>query len=114
MAIKEDVFGLGHSSTATTVLRLGVLYYKMGELASARDYLDQSVRLFGQAWGEKHPAIAAEYKGLGLLFYANHDIKSAEICFDYAVELATSILGPEHEETKTLVDLYETILEIRS
>ena len=76
LAIKKEVIGDGHPSTATTYNNIGHVYYDMGDYGKALEYFEKDLRISEEVLGKEHPSAATTYYNMGVLYYYLNDYQS--------------------------------------
>ncbi len=87
-----------HSWTAVTMDTLGLTELEAGELATAREHLEQAQGLHEQSVGKQHPRLAVGLMGLGRIDVAEGRLASARTHFERALAILEQTQGPEHPE----------------
>ena len=67
LGILEQVLGLDHPDTASSLSVLGEVLHAQGETAQARNHLEQALAIFNQRLGPRHPDTARTLQMLAAL-----------------------------------------------
>ena len=86
---------------AVSLINLGALRQKLGDLQTAEALLDEAVRLFRTELGTDTPHYHAALNGRGVVRYGKGDFSGAEQDFLAAAAAAAAMYGEEHFEART-------------
>ena len=81
LAIREQVLGRTHTSTAGSYLGLGVVLEEMGQLSEAERYLRTAVEVYEQAMGYSHAVTAMMCDRLAGLLHKQERLQEAEALY---------------------------------
>ena len=91
LAIFEQVSGLEHPDTATSLNNLGGLLQAMGDYEVARSYYERALAIREKVLGPQHPDTAQSLNNLGVLLQAMGDYEAARPYYERALALAREI-----------------------
>jgi CHAT domain-containing protein/tetratricopeptide (TPR) repeat protein len=83
--IWNKLFPAPHPSKAFALLNLGQTYLKMGDQKAARAFLDQSLKMYRDVHGLKHPDIANVLNLIGNMEISNEKFNTGLQCYQEAL-----------------------------
>ena len=99
LAIREQVLGAMHPSTASSLNNLGLLLRDMGDYAGAKPYLERSLAIFEHVLGTMHPDTARGLNNLGMLLHDMGDYAGAKPYLERSLAIREQVLGAMHPDT---------------
>jgi tetratricopeptide (TPR) repeat protein len=102
LEMRKQLFGEGHSETATALSTLAALYQDMGRIDEARTIASRALEIRRKALGPAHPHVAISLNNLSQLAGAAGDIETARTLVQEAVTIgdkagiAPHVLGAFH------------------
>jgi CHAT domain-containing protein len=113
LALRKEVLGEKHRSSATSLNNLAELYRAMGEYARAEPLYREALAIKKEALGPRHPAYAASLNNLAGLYKAMGDYARAEPLYRQALAISKVALGDKHPHyaagLNNLARLYEAM-----
>jgi tetratricopeptide (TPR) repeat protein len=99
LAIYEQLLGVEHPSTATSLHNLALLYERQGKYEQAEPLYRRALAIREQHLGPEHPDTARSLNGLAELYMSQRKYVQAEPLSLRALAIREQHLGPEHLET---------------
>ena len=100
--LQESRLKLNRSSDpdyAHLLSNMAALYMYKGELKIAGEYLNESLNILKNKYGERYPSVAAIYYELGTLARLQSNWKVAELNYENAYQIRKEVLGERHPVT---------------
>ncbi|MEL6615847.1 MAG: tetratricopeptide repeat protein, partial [Bacteroidota bacterium] len=114
LAIRQDLFGRVHSSTATTMNSLALAIARgRADMDEAEALLVDALDIRRQLYGREHPEVAQMLNNLARFYEENGDLATAEATYDELLPLMQATLGPEHPYTGLVLINYGNLLRQR-
>ena len=101
LAIVEEVRGLDHPDTATSLNNLAELYRNQGRYAEAEPLYKRSLAISEKVLGPEHPNTATSLNNLAVLYRAQGRYGEAEPLYRRSLAISEKVRGPQHPETAT-------------
>lgn len=101
LAIKEQVLGADHPSTATSLNNLGMLLQETGDYKAARPYYERALAIDKKVLGADHPDTVIDLNNLGGLLYAMGDYTEAQVYLERALNIRERVLEADHPDIAT-------------
>jgi CHAT domain-containing protein/Tfp pilus assembly protein PilF len=101
VAIRQKVLGPEHPDTATSLSKLGSLYYSTGSYSKAAPLLQRALAIREKALGPAHPSTTTSLNNLAALYDVTGEYARAEPLYLRALTIRQEVLGPEHPDTAT-------------
>jgi tetratricopeptide (TPR) repeat protein len=106
LTIREQVLGLEHPGTATSLVHLAGLYQAQGKYEQAEPLYEQAEPLYQRALtiyekvsGPDHPWTATSLNTLAALYRSRGKYEQAEPLLQRSLAIREKALGPEHPDT---------------
>jgi len=99
LAIREQVLGPEHSTTAMSLYSLGRLCQAQGRFEEAEPLYQRALTIFEQVLGPEHPTTAGSLNALARLYKDEGKYEQAEPLYRRALTIREQVLGPEHPTT---------------
>jgi CHAT domain-containing protein/Tfp pilus assembly protein PilF len=99
LAIRKEVLGEKHPSTATSLNNLAGLYESQGNYSAAEPLYQQALAIVKEVLGEKHPDTAASLNNLAGLYESQGNYSAAEPLYQQALAIRKEVLGEKHPDT---------------
>lgn len=99
LAIHEQIYGLKHPNTATSLNNLAGLMEIQDDLAAARLFYERALFIREQILKPDHPDIAQSLNNLAYLLQKQGDYNAALPFYKRALSIREKELGPEHPDT---------------
>lgn len=99
LAIRENVLGLDHPDTATSLNNLGVLLRVQGDFAGARAYFERALAVRENALGSEHLDTAGSLNNLGFLLHMQGAFEDARPYYERALAIREKAVGSDHPDT---------------
>ncbi len=99
-----------HTSVATTLHALGLLYAAEGKYEGAQNLIKRALSIYEEKLGYKHPDVANGLNNLGLLYEAEGKHQEAHLFYKRALDIATETLGEQHPYTRLFAKNRERVL----
>ena len=99
LAIREQVLGPEHPSTAGTLNNLALLYFNQGKDEQAELLYQRALAIREQVLGPEHPDTAGTLDNLATLYSRQGKDEQAEPLYQRALAIKERVLGPEHPYT---------------
>lgn len=77
---------------------LGISYRRVGEIESAMEYYQKSLKSIRKVHGDVHLQVGTAYNNIGTIYYIFQDLGQAADYFARAAGIIEKILGPNHVE----------------
>lgn len=114
LAIREQVFGSNHRTTADSLNELAVLSRVLGNYKQAEGFHRQALAIREKVLGLEHPTTTLSLNNLGVLYLALGKYEQAEPLLQQALSIREQLLGSEHLDTLTsFINLAKLYLEQR-
>jgi tetratricopeptide (TPR) repeat protein len=110
LAIRENVLGPEHPSTATSVEQLALCLETQGDYAAARALYERALVLCEKQLGPEHLVTAAILSHLGIALNAQGDYAAARALYERSLAICEKQFGPEHLDTATCLNNLSGIL----
>jgi tetratricopeptide (TPR) repeat protein len=81
---------------------LGRVLRALGDLAGAREQLEQALAISEAALGAAHPDVGIRRNNLGSVLQDLGDLESARAQYERALAIGEAALGPDHPDVATL------------
>ena len=91
--------GEDHSSTATSLKNLSLLYFKQGKYDLAEPLYKRTLAIVEKALGPDHPSTAVSLDNLASLYFKQGNYDLAEPLYKRALAIHEKALGPDHPDT---------------
>lgn len=85
--MRQETLGNDHPVTAQSLLNLGSLLLKKGDLEAAKPYLEWAANIYEEKLGSEHPHTATSLNNLGGLFGSIGDFASARAFYQRAIDI---------------------------
>jgi tetratricopeptide (TPR) repeat protein len=110
LAIQQAKLG-DHEDAATTLNHLGFLFQRQNQLAEARQYHEQALRMRRSVLGAEHPAVVESLCNLAYVEYAQGYLDVAHAFLQHALSVQRKATGDDHPETgRVLTNIGELLL----
>jgi tetratricopeptide (TPR) repeat protein len=93
--------GDNNPDTATSLNNLGFLLRITRDLAAARPYLEQAVKINRCVRGDDHPNTAISLRNLGRVLKEMGKLVDARYCYEEVLKICRRVMGDETPETVT-------------
>nr|MDQ2716730.1 tetratricopeptide repeat protein [Chloroflexota bacterium] len=111
LEIREQLLGVNHPDTATSLNNLAGLYESQGRYTEAEPLYQQALAIREQVLGPTHPATATSLDNLAGLHKNQGKYAQAEPLYQQALAIRKQVLEPTHLDTATslnnLASLYK-------
>ncbi len=111
LAIREEVLGPKHPSTATSLNSLALLLKSQGNYEEARPLFESALAISEEVLGPRHPHTARSLNNLALLLESQGNYEEARPLFERALAIQEEVLGPKHSDTATSLSNLALLLE---
>ena len=101
LAIFEKIYGEEHSSVATSLNNLAILYKTQGDYKAAKPLYERALVIDEKIYGKEHPDVAINLNNLALLYYDQDDYKAAKPLYERALAILEKNYGKEHPSVAT-------------
>ena len=88
---------------ATVLHNLGNVYNNSGESETARSYLNRSLKLNLEIYGEMHPEVAEGYRNLANMAMDKHAYDTAFVNYHKALEIQLKVFGIKHPDVAVIL-----------
>lgn len=99
LAIREQVLGPDHPTTAESLNALAILYRNQGQNKQAEQFHRQALAIREKTLGLEHPVTAESLNNLGVLYRSLGKYEQAEHLLQQALSIREQALGSEHPDT---------------
>jgi tetratricopeptide (TPR) repeat protein len=113
LAIHEQIYGLKHPNTATSLNNLAGLMEIQDDLAAARLFYERALFIREQILKPDHPHIAQSLNNLAYLLQKQGDYNAALPLYKRALSIREKELGPEHPDTAISLNNLAYLLSIQ-
>jgi tetratricopeptide (TPR) repeat protein len=103
LAIREQVLGLEHPDTASSLNDLAEVLREQGEYAAARPLYERGLAIREQVLGPEHADTANSLNNLAMLLYQQRDYTNAKSMLERALHIHDRVFGSVHPNTFTLL-----------
>ena len=101
IALREELFGKEHPSTAAAYNMIGMVYDSQGDYATALEYYGKALDIRERVLGPFHPNTVASYGNIGNVYLEQGDYAKALEYYNKAMEMDERVLGHDHPDTAT-------------
>ena len=109
LANRLDYFGRVNEIVDNSLYSLGLIYRAGGRLKDAFLTLLESIEIRTQLFGPTSLETAESQESAGFTAHQMKELKKANILYKLALETRTTILGKEHDSTKSLLKLQRQV-----
>ena len=99
IALREELFGKEHLSTAAAYNKIGMVYAKQGDYSKALEYFKKALDICERVLGPDHPSTAMSYNNIGNVYNDQGDYAKALEYHGKALDIRERVLGPDHPNT---------------
>ena len=85
-----------NSGYATTLYKLGELYYDLGDFSKSEEYYTQALEIRQLIFSDTSPSIAQSMNNLAILYDRIHDYTKAEEYYKHALNILRSVFGDKN------------------
>jgi tetratricopeptide (TPR) repeat protein len=101
LAIREQILGVNHPTTATSYNNLAGVYDSLGNYNQALELYQKALAINEQTLGEDHPDTASSYNNLAYVYRTLGNYDQALELYNKALAINEQILGVNHLDTAT-------------
>ena len=101
IALREELFGKEHPSTADAYTMIGVAYNEQGDYAKALEYYGKALDIQERVLGHDHPNSARSYNNIGVVYGKQGNYPKALEYLEKALDIDERVLGPDNPSTAT-------------
>ncbi len=113
LAIREQVLGLMHPDTATSLNNLASLYKMQGKLTDAEPLYQQALAIREKVLAPMHPNTAGVLSNLAALYRDQGRLTVAEPLYERALAINEQALGPIHSQTANVLNNLALLYELQ-
>ena len=96
--MNEELFGIEHQRTASTLFNMGATKIELGDLDGALEMFQTCVSIYKKLYGENHAYTADAYDHVGRVFNEKKDMEQALEMFNKALNIRISCRGGSHPD----------------
>ncbi|MDR0459292.1 MAG: tetratricopeptide repeat protein [Coriobacteriales bacterium] len=99
LAIKEEVLGDRHPSTAMTYSNIAAVYHAQGDYPKALEWNQKALAIKEEVLGDRHPDTATTYNNIAVVYHDQGDYPKAQEWYMRALVINEEVLGDRHPDT---------------
>ncbi|MFT4412255.1 tetratricopeptide repeat protein [Fredinandcohnia humi] len=109
LSLNEERVGVYHVDYGQACNHLANIYFRLGELETAKRYYDHARLVYEKELGEGHVILAKVLHNLGVWCFINGHHQEAKELLKVALDCKTIFYGEEHFSTKSTFSLIELV-----
>jgi tetratricopeptide (TPR) repeat protein len=113
LTIREQVLGLEHPGTATSLVHLAGLYQAQGKYEQAEPLYEQALTIRRKVLGDEPPDVAQILNNLAGLYQVQGKYEQAEPLYQRALTIYEKVSGPDHPWTATSLNTLAALYRSR-
>lgn len=101
IVLKEKIYGLNSSETATSYSNIAAIYKDKGNLDSALKFTLKAIEIWKEVLDSKHPKLATSYNNIAIIYKNKGDLDNALTFALKAIEILEEVLDAKHPSLAT-------------
>jgi tetratricopeptide (TPR) repeat protein len=98
LQLREQVFGMSHARTGTSLNNLGVLLYQSGRYKEALEAYEKALPIYRQVYTSEHPEVATLINNIGRAELMAGNVDAADRWLRQALLMTEKFEGKDHDD----------------